>query len=82
MRERENNEISKNEVTKSHQLVLISLFINEAYVFFIFHYFPSHMQLVTFHLPFFLFSIIFISKMSINASCLSKALSIAFANFL
>ena len=34
-------EISNIELTKSCPLILRSLFINEAYIFFIFHYFPS-----------------------------------------
>ena len=31
----------QNRTDKSYQLILISLFINEASIFFIFHYFPS-----------------------------------------
>ena len=86
VRERESNEIApKNALTKSYPLILRRLFINEASIFFIFHYFPSffcsHATCdVRFH--FLLFSIIVINKMPINASCLSKYFFISFSIFL
>ena len=41
VRKREYRESSKIELTKFCELVLIILFINEAFIFFIFHYFRS-----------------------------------------
>ena len=66
-RERENNESSKTKLTKGYQMILRSLFMNEASILFIFHYFPPHMQLVTFHLLFLLISIILINKYAKNS---------------
>ena len=48
----------------------------------IFLQFPPHRQPATFHLPFLLISIIFINKCAKISFFLSKALAIAFANFL
>ena len=56
----------------SNFLLMMPLFSSFPIIFF---HFPPHMQLVTFHHPFLLFSIIFTNKMPINASCLSKAFS-------
>lgn len=64
--------------TKGYQLILKNAFMNEASIFFIFHYFP-HMQPVTFHVLFLLISIIFINKC---AKMPFNDLSFAFSNFL
>ena len=48
----------------------------------IFLQFPSHMQPMTFHLPFLLISIIFINECAKIPFCLLNALLISFVNFL
>lgn len=82
VREREWRKKSKLKLTRGYQLILQSLFINKVSILFIFPYFflqfPPHMLPVTFHLPFFLFSIIFINKCQIMCLVFSND----FANFL
>ena len=71
------------ELAKGYQLILRSLFINEAYILFVFQYFPSippHMQPVTFYLPFLLFPFIFINKCAKNAFLPFNVFALAFAN--
>lgn len=56
--------LTKN-MTKTCELILIKLFITDATIFFIFRYFPPiflSCKLMTLHIPFILFSFIFINK--------------------
>ena len=75
----------QNWIDQAYPLILRSLFINEASIFFNFHDFPlisSSRATCDLWPSFYPNSIIFINKMPINSSFLSKSFDISFSNFL